>query len=101
MSSASAPHHWRSVAPDAIVWREWDGEYVVRNERSGSSHLLGPLAGSVLQMLLEAEGALSVQAIAAGLDDPQGATVDADRCAAIDEVLSEFHRLDLAQPVRP
>src|SRR5208283_6243404 len=57
MSSLSAPR-WRSVPPDAIVWREWDGEFVVRNERSGSSHLLGTLAGSVLQVLLRADGAL-------------------------------------------
>ena len=100
MSSLSAPH-WRCVPPDAIVWREWDGEVVVRNERSGSSHLLGPLAGRVLQVLLEADDALSVGAIAARLGDPPAAVGDSDWCAAIDEVLSEFHRLELAQPVPP
>ena len=100
MSSLSAPH-WRCVSADAIVWREWDGEVVVRNERSGSSHLLGPLAGRVLQILLEADGALSVGAIAARLDDQQGIAVNSDWCAAIDEVLAEFHRLELALLVRP
>ena len=99
MSSLFAPH-WRCVPPDAIVWREWDGEVVVRNECSGSSHLLGPLAGRVLQVLLEADGALSVGAIAARLDDQQGIAVNSEWCAAIDEVLSEFHRLGLAWPVR-
>jgi PqqD family protein of HPr-rel-A system len=100
MSSLVAPY-WRCVAPDAIVCREWDGEVVVRNERSGSSHLLGPLAGSVLQVLLEADGAVSVGAIAARLGDRPVAVGDSDWCAAIDEVLSEFHRLGLAWPVRP
>ena len=100
MSSLSAPH-WRCVPPDAIVWREWDGEVVVRNECSGSSHLLGPLAGRVLQILLEADGALSVGAIAARLGDPPAAVGDSDWYAAIDEVLSEFHRLELALPVQP
>jgi hypothetical protein len=100
MSSASAPL-WRSLPHDAIVWREWDGEFVVRNERSGSSHLLGPLAGRVLQILLEADGALSVADIEVRLGDPQAAAIDSDWCAALDEVLAEFHRLDLAQPVRP
>ena len=66
MSSLSAPR-WRRVPRDAIVWREWDGELVVRNERSGSSHLLSPLAATVLQILLEADDALSVGAIAARL----------------------------------
>ena len=72
----------------------------MRNERSGSSHLLGPLAGRVLQLLLEADGALSVGAIAARLDDQQAIAANSDWCAAIDEVLAEFHRLELALPVQ-
>ena len=98
MSSPSAPR-WRRVPRDAIVWREWDGEFVVRNERSGSSHLLGPLAGKVLQVLLEADNALGVEAIAARVGDPQTGEADVDRWA-VDEVLAEFHRLELAEPVR-
>jgi len=99
MSSPSALR-WRSVPPDAIVWREWDGEYVVRNERSGSSHLLGPLAGRVLQVLLEADGPVSVADIAAGLGDLPAAEAAADPYAAIDGILSEFKRLGLAEPER-
>ena len=98
MSSPSALR-WRSVPPDAIAWREWDGEFVVRNERSGSSHLLGPLAGSVLQLLLEADGAMSVADIAARLGDPgAAAAAGSEEYAAIDAVLSEFKRLGLAEP---
>jgi len=100
MSSPSAPR-WRRVPRDAIVWREWDGEFVVRNERSGSSHLLGPLAAAVLQTLLDADDTLSVADIAARLGDPQAVEADPDWCAAIDEVLAEFYRLDLAEPLRP
>lgn len=97
MSSALAPH-WRSVPPDAIAWREWDGEYVVRNERSGSTHLLGPLGGRVLQVLLQADTALSVADIAAAVDDPSDIVAAPDRYAAIDAVLAEFERLGLAEP---
>jgi hypothetical protein len=100
MSSVSGAR-WRSVPVGAIVWREWDGEFVVRNERSGSSHLLGPLAGRVLLVLLEANGALNVGAIAARLGESQEAVADSDWRAAIDEVLTEFHRLELAQPTPP
>ena len=88
---------WRSVAPDAIVWHKWDGEVVVRNERSGSTHLLAPLAGGILQVLLEADAALSVADIAARLSDPSAAA-KSDRYAEIDAALSEFKRLGLAQP---
>jgi len=97
MSSPSALR-WRSVPPDAIVWREWDGEFVVRNERSGSTHQLAPLAGSVLQVLLEAGGALSVADIAARLGDHLAAAPEPDQYAAIDAVLSEFKRLGLVEP---
>jgi hypothetical protein len=97
MSSPSVLR-WRSVAPDAIDWRKWDGEIVVRNERTGSTHLLGPLAGSVLQVLLEADGALSVGDIAVRLGEEPAATATADRCAAIDGVLADFKRLLLAEP---
>jgi len=83
---------------DAIVWREWDGEFVVRNERTGSTHLLGLLAGSILQVVLEADGALSVADISAALGDAP--TAKTDRYAAIEAVLSEFKRLGLAEPER-
>jgi hypothetical protein len=95
--SVLAPR-WRSVPPDAIVWREWDGEFVVRNERSGSSHMLGTLAGKVLLVLLEADRALSVADIATRLDSQQVREANSDLCAAIDEILAEFHRLELAEP---
>ncbi len=92
---------WRSVPSDAIVWREWDGEFVVRNERSGSSHLLGPLAGRVLQVLLEANGVLSIADIAARIGEVSATMGTSDQCAAIEEVLSEFERLGLAEPEQP
>jgi PqqD family protein of HPr-rel-A system len=82
---------------DAIVWREWDGEFVVRNERSGSTHMLGPLAGAVLQVLLAADGALSNAEIDSELGDQAAAPDVTERCAAIDAVLSEFRRLGLAE----
>ena len=80
---------WRSVPPDAISWHEWDGEFVVRNERSGSSHLLGPLAGRVLQVLLEADTPLCVTDIAVKLGDEFVGTDATDRDAAIDAVLEK------------
>jgi PqqD family protein of HPr-rel-A system len=89
---------WRTVPPDAIVWREWDGEFVVRNELSGSTHLLGLLAGSVLQALLEADEALSIREISTRLNDHPDAATESAWCAAIDEALAEFQRLGLAEP---
>jgi PqqD family protein of HPr-rel-A system len=96
--SPSSALCWRSVPADAIAWHEWDGEFVVRNERSGSTHMLGPLAGAVLQVLLGADGALSNAEIGSGLGDQAAALDASERCTAIDAVLSEFRRLGLAEP---
>ncbi|HEX7273277.1 MAG TPA: hypothetical protein VF420_14120 [Casimicrobiaceae bacterium] len=87
---------WRSVPSEAIAWREWDGEFVVRNERTGSTHLLGALAGQVLKVLVAADRPLSgadvEQRFAAATKDLLGAA------AEIDAVLGEFGRLGLAEP---
>jgi len=88
---------WRSVRPDAIALREWDGDFVVRNERSGSTHLLGPLAGRVLQILLEAHGPLDVAGIAAEIAGSSEAAAS-EQHALIEVVLAEFKRLGLAEP---
>lgn len=84
---------------DAIVWREWDGEFVVRNERTGSTHLLGPLAGAVLQVILGADRTLSSAEIISGLRD-QAALDTADPETEIEAVLSEFQRLGLVDSER-
>ena len=84
---------------DAIVWREWDGEFVVRNERTGSTHLLGPFAGAVLQVILGADRTLSSAEIISGLRD-QAALDTADPETEIEAVLSEFQRLGLVDSER-
>jgi PqqD family protein of HPr-rel-A system len=96
MSTLSPAPGWRSVPPDAIVWREWDGELVVRNEVTGSSHLLAPLAGTVLQALLAADAGLSVEAIVARVNEELDPAAPASY-GAVEEVLAEFRRLGLAQ----
>jgi PqqD family protein of HPr-rel-A system len=96
MSSLSAPR-WRSVSPDAIASHQWDGDLVVRNERTGSTHLLDPLAGCVLQILLEADAALSIADVAAALREDDAVADTSERAAAIATVLSEFKRLGLAE----
>jgi hypothetical protein len=97
LQSSSAPR-WRSIAPNVIACREWDGEFVVRNERTGNSHLLGTLAGRVLGVLLDAGEPLVVAEIAARVEKafPQAST--GGEAAAIEKTLAEFQRLGLAEP---
>jgi PqqD family protein of HPr-rel-A system len=88
---------WRSGPPHAVTWRDWDGEFVVRNERTGSSHLLAPLAGRVLGVLLEAGGPLEAAEIAAKLDEAFPTIEYYGQADAVAETLAEFDRLGLAE----
>jgi PqqD family protein of HPr-rel-A system len=95
MSLSSAPR-WRCVPDDALAWREWDGESVVRNERTGSTHLLAPLAAEILKLLSAAPAGLNSADLATRLAD-SAASRQADTIA-VEEVLREFRRLGLALP---
>ena len=72
---------------------------MVRNARTGSTHLLEGLTAEVLRTLMEAEAPLSVADLEARLrlrcerveDDEQWST-------AIEQVLNEFRHLGLAEP---
>jgi PqqD family protein of HPr-rel-A system len=68
---------------------------VVRNAASGSTHLLGPLAAEVLQALVAAQSDLRVADLAARLRDDTAP--EAQWHGAIQEVLTEFERLGLAE----
>jgi len=92
-----SPLRWRSVPAHAIALREWDGECVVRNEATGNSHLLGPLAGRVLGILLGAGESLGADEIAARLEAAAPDTEASDGPGAIEAVLAEFRRLGLAE----
>ena len=97
--SSSAPR-WRTVPVDALVWRQWNDEVVVRNECTGSTHLLASLAGSVLKLLVASGTGLTVGELETGLRD--SLPDDLSRAgASVEEVLEEFRRLGLAEPETP
>jgi PqqD family protein of HPr-rel-A system len=89
---------WRSVPRAALQFREWDDHIVVRNDQSGSTHLLGPLAGRVLQMLVEGDCAKTINDLAARLNEEPSEVDGSDWPTAIEAILSEFQRLGLAEP---
>ena len=89
---------WCAVPHDARAWRDWEGEVVVFNQRTGSTHLLGELGSEIFRRLVAAQGGTTVEALAAGLTDDPSGTDDARWTGAVAEVLSDFARLGLAQP---
>ena len=92
---------WHAVPGDALGLREWDGEVVVFNQETGSTHLLGELEGEVLRLLVAAPRGATVQALDAGLTGAASGTEAAEWAPAVAQVLSDFARLGLAQPEKP
>jgi PqqD family protein of HPr-rel-A system len=50
MNDAGEPA-WKVGGEVQLLWRQWDGEYIVFNPASGDTHLLNTLAGQTLQCL--------------------------------------------------
>jgi PqqD family protein of HPr-rel-A system len=92
---------WSTVSGEALTWRELDGEVVVHNARSGSTHLLEPLAGEVLRALIEERSGMSIPDLVGRLCESSGEDDFADWFSAIERVLTEFERLGLAESEQP
>jgi len=88
---------WRTVPRQALAWRDWVGDVVVRNHLSGSTHLLTPLAGWVLLALTARDNAATVDDLVVALK-ALGAAGEPDWSSSIEGALAEFERLGLAQP---
>jgi PqqD family protein of HPr-rel-A system len=90
---------WRTVSPEALVWRDFAGEVVVRNARTGSTHLLDPFPAEVLRTLIETGGSMGLQDLLARMGPSAAGEGDEEEWSkAIQEVLSELERLGLAEP---
>lgn len=88
---------WRLTTGQQLVHRAWDQEYVVFNDVSGDTHLLGELAFAVLQEL--AAGPAGPAALhdrmrtRLGISEEEMAAID---LAGLVETLRQLH---LVEPV--
>lgn len=85
---------WRVVPGQSLAFREWDGEAVLYNDLSGSTHLLDGAAVDVLQALRA--GPLDAATLAARLagcfDTGNDALLD-----VIEDMLASLAGLDLVE----
>ncbi len=44
---------WRIAARQDILWRNWDGDYVVIGSLSGETHILDIVSGKALERIME------------------------------------------------
>jgi len=89
---------WSAVPADALAWRQFEDEIVVRNARTASTHHLESLSAEVLLALIQVDGPVTVEELAARLGLEGDNAADQWR-SAIQEVLREFERVGLAEPV--
>jgi len=85
---------WRVVPGQSLAFREWDGEAVLYNDLSGSTHLLDGGAVEVLQALRPAPA--HAAALAAALAERFDCDADA-LPAVIEDMLAGLAGLDLVE----
>jgi PqqD family protein of HPr-rel-A system len=87
---------WRVIPGQSLVYRCWDDDAVLYNDLSGATHLLGPAALSLLEILRA--GPAGEAALAEALL----AEFEIDASALPEElasVLDSLARLDLIEPL--
>jgi PqqD family protein of HPr-rel-A system len=99
---ADRPQHplWRANSPSGWAYRSWEeGELVLFDEESGSTHLLS-LEGAEVALTLAGEPlGLNVPQLADQLYATASEEERAEAEAGIQATLLEFQRLGLAEPV--
>jgi PqqD family protein of HPr-rel-A system len=80
-----------------LLWRFWDGEYVVFNTGSGDTHVLDAFSGEVLKSLQQCPATASE--IAGRLGNAFAFKVEDVPAERLDQVLAEFHTLGLIESV--
>lgn len=59
---------WRVRSPGAVAWREWEGEAVLYDERTGATHRLGVAAALVWRTISDADGGADIPMIASSIE---------------------------------
>jgi PqqD family protein of HPr-rel-A system len=92
---------WRIASPALLACREWDGQAVMHDQRTGATHMLGPGATAVWSALATAGGPSTVTSLAAALQPPGGAGGEAATVDAVAAVVADLARLGVVEAVAP
>ena len=81
-----------------MQWRDWGGEFVVHDRRSGATHLLAQASGTILVVLTQSASPLSAEEVARHLGS--ALTTDEPVTAPdIERILLELERIGLVARV--
>ncbi len=86
---------WSIVPGQALRLRRWDHEYVLYNDLSGDTHLLGAGSGALLEALRLAPA--DTAALARLLGEAAGLPADDDLLAEVGALLDQLQKLSLIE----
>jgi PqqD family protein of HPr-rel-A system len=86
---------WRPLDAQAIDSREWDGECVLYNDVTGSTHQLSVLGGLVMASLLEHPSGIPVTALVRRIAHDADDVPDDELQASVEQTLAVLAELRL------
>jgi PqqD family protein of HPr-rel-A system len=88
---------WRRNPRRRLFWRDWGGDSVVFEERSGHTYQFAPLAAAVMAGF--EEHATTFDALARSIAETLGTTDDNELRAALVPVIEQFRDLGWIEPI--
>ena len=92
---------WQPVRSQAICWREWDDEFVLFNDDTGSTHHLNALGGEVLLELLRNPQGIGEDALVLALEERFEPAPGVEMAAEVGRVLAQLTELEIARKRDP
>ena len=87
---------WQPVRPRAVCWREWDDEFVVYNDDTGSTHHLNALGGEVLLALLRHPEGIGIADLVGDIEARFETADGVSLADEIDQTLTQLAKLEIA-----
>lgn len=103
MEVGGLSRQWRAVEPNLLVWHEWDGDFVVYNEMTASTHLLEPVMATVLQLLCNEQSLMESEVLATRLfgENPEKMSDTTIATFSLEPILTELERVGLVESSVP
>ena len=88
---------WRIPADQEILWRHWEGDYVIFNSLSGETHILDIVSGKVLKRIMN--GPSTTEDIRSEIGDFLEVRNDSELARAVDKILNGLEDTGLVEAV--
>ncbi len=88
---------WHIPAGQEILWRHWEGDYVIFNSLSGETHILDITSGKVLKRIMK--GPSTTEGIRSEIGDFLEVRNNSELARAVDKILSGLEDAGLVEAV--